>query len=139
MDVEINWVAVLLAAVVNMVIGGVWYAPKVFGDTWSKIVGLKESDMKQDAAKAMTGAAVLAVVAAYVLAHLSYVSADFFDTSFLSASLSTAFWLWLGVGFTTLLTQGLFERRPLTWTLITAGNLLVALLAMAWVIGGIGY
>lgn len=138
MEVEVNWLAVVLAAVLNMVIGGLWYAPKVFGDQWSKIVGLKESDMKKDAPKAMAGAAVLAVVTAYVLAHVTYMSAAFFETKFLNSALNTAFWLWFGFGFTTLVTQGLFERRPIRWMVITAGNLLVAMLAMGWVIGAMG-
>jgi len=138
MEVDINWLAVFLAAVVNMIVGGLWYAPKVFGDSWAKIVGLKEADMKENGPKAMTGAAVLAFVTAYILAHATYVVADFFETTFLSAALSVAFWLWLGVGFTTLLTQGFFEGRPVKWMAITAGNLLVAMLAMAWVIGAMG-
>ena len=49
MEVEINWLAVLLAALANMVIGAVWYMPQLFGKEWQKIVGLKDKDMKAGA------------------------------------------------------------------------------------------
>jgi hypothetical protein len=138
MEVQVNWIAIIVATLVNLVIGGIWYAPKVFGDSWSKIVGLKEEEMKKDAPKAMAGALAMGFILAFVLAHVSYVAAEYFNSSLTMSALNSAFWLWLGVGFTTFVTQGLFERRPLKWTLITSSNLLVTMLAMAWVIGLFG-
>ncbi len=36
---SINWLAVVAATVVNMVLGTVWYLPAVFGNAWMKELG----------------------------------------------------------------------------------------------------
>ena len=43
---EINWIAILLAAVSTLVVGFIWYNPKVFGTIWMKEAGLTEEKMK---------------------------------------------------------------------------------------------
>ncbi len=43
---NINWIAILLAALSTLVVGFIWYNPKVFGNIWMKEAGLKEEDMK---------------------------------------------------------------------------------------------
>ena len=41
MEIPINYLAVLAAAVSNMVLGFLWYGP-LFGKTWSKLMGWGE-------------------------------------------------------------------------------------------------
>ena len=43
---NINFLALLLAALSTLVVGFIWYNPKVFGNIWMKESGLKEEDMK---------------------------------------------------------------------------------------------
>lgn len=38
LDFNLNWLAVLVAAIVHMVIGSLWYGP-IFGNVWMKAVG----------------------------------------------------------------------------------------------------
>jgi hypothetical protein len=42
---ELNWVAVVVAAVATIVIGFVWYMPQVFGERWAAASGKSMSDM----------------------------------------------------------------------------------------------
>ena len=35
----VNWLAVIIAAVANIVISTVWYLPQVFGKQWSTLLG----------------------------------------------------------------------------------------------------
>ena len=42
----INWIALLLAALSTLVVGFVWYNPKVFGTIWMKESGMTEEKMK---------------------------------------------------------------------------------------------
>ena len=42
----INWLAVLVAALVPTVIGFIWYNPKVFGNYWMRAAKLTEADIK---------------------------------------------------------------------------------------------
>ena len=43
---NINFLALLLASLSTLVVGFIWYNPKVFGNIWMKEAGLKEEDMK---------------------------------------------------------------------------------------------
>jgi hypothetical protein len=43
---EINFLALLVAAVSTLIIGFVWYHPKIFGTIWMKEAGITEEKMK---------------------------------------------------------------------------------------------
>lgn len=43
---EINYLAILVAAVVPMVLGFLWYNPILFGNTWMREAGMTEEKMK---------------------------------------------------------------------------------------------
>lgn len=43
---HINFLAVLVAALVPLVMGFIWYNPKVFGTAWQKAAGLSDEKMK---------------------------------------------------------------------------------------------
>ena len=42
----INWLAILVAAIVPTIIGFIWYNPKVFGTAWMKASGMTEEKIK---------------------------------------------------------------------------------------------
>lgn len=44
--VHINWLITFLAALIPMVMGFIWYNPKVFGNAWIKATGLAEEELK---------------------------------------------------------------------------------------------
>jgi cation transport ATPase len=135
MDVQVNYLAVLLAGVSTMVVGSIWYAKPVFGETWRKLVGLDEKKMSENAVKALSLTFLASLVSAYVLAHVTYLSNSFFGNSFLQDALSTAFWLWLGFTAARILTHDLFENRPTKLTIMSLGNELVTIMVMGLVIG----
>lgn len=43
---EINWLAMLVAALSTLVVGFVWYNPKVFGGIWMRETGMTEDKAK---------------------------------------------------------------------------------------------
>ncbi len=43
---NINFLALALASLSTLVVGFIWYNPKVFGNIWMKEAGLKQEDMK---------------------------------------------------------------------------------------------
>lgn len=138
MDVQINWWAVVLATVVAMVIGMIWYATPVFGKTWQKLTGKSEKDMKEMSWMPVFFAIVANFVSAWVLAHLVFLSSYFYisrDYSWLSSALMTAFFVWLGFQLTMLIIHDSFEQRPIKLIALTAANQLVVLLSMGLVIG----
>lgn len=56
---DLNWVAVVAAALSTMVIGFVWYMPQVFGTKWAETSGRSMSDMQM----APTGWIVVVIAA----------------------------------------------------------------------------
>jgi len=49
--IELNYLAIIAAAIASMLIGWLWYGP-LFGKQWMKLAGLKKSDMKKMKKKA---------------------------------------------------------------------------------------
>jgi len=139
MEVEVNLMAVLLAVISSMIVGGLWYSDALFGKSWAKMAGIDKSKQSSGAGMALAGMFVLGLVMAYVLAHISYLSAQFFtDYSFLKAAINTGFWVWLGFVLPVTASNMLFEQKRKKLTAINAGNWLVTLLVMGWVIGAVG-
>ncbi len=139
MDVSINYWAVLLAAASTMVGGSIWYSPRVFGNTWMRLVGMEKDKAGEGATKAIAVTIFVSLITAYVLAHVSYLSHSFFANSFLQDSLTTAFWMWLGFTASRFITHDAFERRPRTLTLMNVTHELVTFLVMGLIIGLMGF
>ena len=138
MGVEVNYGAVVLAMLSSMVVGSIWYARSVFGDTWIK---LAKVDMKKKGPAMWVPLVVTALVSlltAYILAHVTYLSNQFFGNSFLQDALMTAFWLWLGLVAARFITHDAFEGRPWKLTLLNVSHELVTLLVMGLIIGYMG-
>src|SRR3989344_8789314 len=117
---EINWLALIAAGVVSMIVGFVWYGP-LFGKTWIKLSGHKEMGDKKDMPKTYGIMFAASLVTAYVLLVLG-------------ANLMTAFWIWLGFQATLLLQSVLFEGKSWNLYFLNAGHQLVSLMAMSWVL-----
>lgn len=138
MEVQANYLAVLLAAVSSMIVGSIWYAPKVFGNKWAKLAGLSESQLKKGGMMPMVWAFVLSLITAYVLSHITYVAHQFFQNSYLQDALKTAFSVWGGFVATRILVHNLFELRPAKLNWLALGNEFVTIMVMGLVIGLLG-
>ncbi len=44
---EINWLVILAATIVPLVIGFIWYNPKVFGNAWMSVTGVTPESAKK--------------------------------------------------------------------------------------------
>lgn len=139
MDVQVNAWGVILAALSSMVVGSIWYAKPVFGDVWMKLAKVKGNKDQNNMGAALGITFLLALLTAYVLAHVSYLSNQFFGNSFMQDALTTAFWMWLGFTGARILTHDLFEGRPNKLTLITISHELVTFMVMGLMIGLCGY
>jgi uncharacterized membrane protein YqgA involved in biofilm formation len=128
-DVTLNFVAIIIAAVLGMLVGAIWFSSLLFGRQWLKAVG-KTVDQTANPAPtyALTSAATL--ITAYVLAHLL----DYAQAGNISKGLQAAFWAWLGFVAPVIGINALFEGKPRNLYLITVGHHLAVLLVMAAVL-----
>lgn len=135
MNVDVNYLAVLLAALSSFVVGMIWYGKPVFGAVWGDMVKLSEAQQKKGMAKAMVFSLFASLLTAYVLAHVAFLSNSYFGNSFLQDALSTAFWLGIGIAATTIVTHDAFEQRRMKLTAINVGGRVATLLTMGLIIG----
>jgi len=139
MDVQVNLWAVFLAMASSMVVGSIWYAQGVFGKTWAKLAKINLSKNKDaNAAGPIIITTVVSLVTAYVLAHLTFIANHFFDQSFLTSALTTAFWVWAGFTAARFMTHDAFESRPFKLTFLNIAHEFVTLMLMGLVIGLMG-
>lgn len=124
--IEINLLAVLVTAAINMSLGFFWYGP-LFGKAWTKLSGFTKEDMekaqKEGMAKSYTFTILGALVMSYVLAH--FISVGGASTAIAGATIG--FWLWLGFIATTTLSGVLWGKKPFNLFILENGYYLVLL------------
>ena len=126
---NINYLAVLVAAVSSILIGGVWFSPILFAKAWQREAGLTDEQVSKGAGKAMTGAIILALVIALNLAM--------FLGKHAGIAWGAGAGALAGIGWATasLATVYLFERRSVMLILIDGGFLAVSYAVMGAIIG----
>lgn len=129
-EVDINYWAVLVAAVASMAVGSIWYAPPVFGNKWMVMIGKTKEDLKGGAMHAMLVAIASALVMSYVLAHM----VDYTQATTWQEGMQTGFWLWLGFIATTTSINYAFQGRKLSLYLLDSANHLVTIMVMAMIL-----
>ena len=135
MSVHINLWAVLLAGVASMVIGTIYYMPKVLGNTWMKLAKVDAKRFVKERPQVMSGVFIAALVVAYVMAQFMYVEHAFYHAGWMSDALLTALLAWLGFSFTTIFVHNALEQRPARSTYIAWGNRFLSYLAMGLILG----
>ncbi len=129
-DIAVNYVAVVVAAVVAFLIGWAWHSPLLFGKMWMELSGMTEKKMKsmpKDAMmKSMVGGFITTLISAYVLAHF----VGYTQATTAVAGAMTGFWAWLGFTATVQMGGVLWEGKPFKLFLIGAGHTLVGMLVM---------
>lgn len=124
--ITINFWAVLVAAIVSMVLGMLWFSPTVFGKIWAKEAGKDIEEMTGGSPGSYLAAFVGAIVVAYILAVFEGYASVVTTTE----GLTVAFYAWLGFVVATSLTQIIWEGRSKKLYAINNGYQLISLLVM---------
>lgn len=132
---EINYIAVVVATLSSMVIGSIWYNPRVFGTYWMTRAGVTPSGNARDAVRPILLTVVVSFITAWVLAGAVYISFDFYGGSFLVNSLVTAVLLWGGFTAARFITHDAFDKRPAGLTVLNIVHEFVTIMVMALIIG----
>ncbi len=134
MPIEVNFVAVILAAVASMVLGFLWYSDVLFGKQWRHLMGISHESVEHAKKKGMAGVyvwgLVLELLTAYVLAHFI----DLAGVADLAMLKALVFWVWLGFMLPVFAGSVLWEKKPFKLLVINALFRLVALFVMGAVI-----
>ena len=130
---DLNWFAVVLAALSNFLIGFVWYSRSALGSRWGDLVGLSEDDMG-DAEGMGPRFALLGLVALLTAIVLGLVMAGLgVDTVVGGAVLGLVLGLVLRAGAHQIHND--FAQRPGELTLIDGAHDAVAMALMGAILG----
>jgi hypothetical protein len=126
MNVEINYLAVLVAALIGFGLGGPWY--NFFAKPWMAAVGKTEAELKSgNQISAYAGAAVASLMVAYALALFI----GFTQANTVVQGILVGLWAWVGFVAAPNLPTYLFSRWPRELYFINNGYHLVSLVVMA--------
>jgi len=114
---EINWLAVIAAAISTFALGGLWYSPAMFFKAWQRGSGLTDDQLQKGGhpGKIYGGAFVLSLIAAAVFALFIGPKPD---VGFATAAGFAAGLCWVGTSFGI---NYLFERKPFCLFLVNGG------------------
>ena len=130
----INYLAVLVSAIIIFALGGLWYSPVLFAKPWIALQNKTEEQMRAEAAGAnmpvlyfvvFVCAFIQAWVLAMVIGHMSQVA----DMSVAHAAIFSAL-LWIGFAGSTSFATALFSGAPRQlWAINSLYNLVSFVIA----------
>lgn len=128
---QINWMAVVAAALSMFVLGGLWYSPLLFGNAWMCANGFTEQQVQNfNKARSFGGSFVLALI---MSANLAMFLADPKTTLGWGVAAGTLAGLgWVACAIAVI---ALFENKSWTYIGINAGYLIIAFMVMGAILG----
>jgi hypothetical protein len=135
---SINWLAVLVCVVVNMIVGFIWYNPKTFFPVWWKGIGKSDRDVPGSGSMGMTWA--LTVFASFVQTVFMSLMVTAMGSMMpggatLISGATTGAILWSGFVAPTSLVNKLFAGHGFKIWAIEAGNHLVTFVLFGAILG----
>jgi hypothetical protein len=130
-ELQINFWAVLAAALANFMIGGLWYSPALMGKVWMRANGFTDADLEKGSPVVIFG--VSFIFCLLMAANLAAFLGDPGTTlGFAIAAGAAAGFGWAAMGMGVI---ALFERRPWSYILVNGGYLTVSFTAMGAILG----
>ena len=127
----ISGLAIIAAAVVNMIIGMAWYSKYLFGNVWLELIGKKQQDLMKNASRAYSTIYVASLVTSAMLAFFINLA----QAGSVMDGMRIGFLAWLGFVATSTLAAYVFEGRPIKLYVLYNTYQLVAFLAMGAILG----
>ena len=127
---DINWLAVIVAAIVKFLIGWGWYSPMLFARQWQELNKMTAAEVQAGLVPALIAEAVGDLIMAYILARF----VGHYGSGF-GVGILVGFMAWLGFVATVLANQIFYERKPQQLVVINGGYILVSLVIMGAIVG----
>ena len=128
---QINYLAVLVAALSTFILGGLWYSPMLFGKVWMRANNFTDADLQSFSKARMFGwSFVFALVMALNLAMFLADPKTDVIWGMTAGALAGLGWVAMAVAII-----GLFENRSWKHILINGGYMTVAFTLMGAILG----
>lgn len=123
---EVDYLSVLIAGIVSMLLGGIWYHTSCFGKKWAAAHNYDISCLKGD-----FWSYLLALINSLIIAWMFAVFYNALGISSLLGAIWLAFLTWFGFVATTQFSGVVWAKKPLNAYFIDAGFFLCALLGIS--------
>lgn len=131
----LNWLAVVVGAVVYFVIGALWFAPQVFGKPWMAAIGWDESRPRPEMNPvSYAGPAIFYLVSAIATGLLAAAT----GTDNLTEGITLGLVVGLGYALVVTTTDAVFDPnkpKPWTWFAISGAYHVLSLALVGAIIG----
>jgi len=128
-----SYVAILAGAILIMILGFIWFHPKVMGKSWMRGAGLTEKDMKEANPIVMVGALLMAGVLSWATSR--YAGHTEPDMSQFVHGMFHGFMPAIMYVAPVLVSKGLFEKKNISWILSGVAYWVIAIT----LVGGVVY
>lgn len=130
---ELNWLAVIVAAIAYFALGALWYMPFAFGRTWQRAIGWDEANPPEAGAVTYAAPALFALVSSIATAIIANAtgSAD------IGSGLVLGLVVGIGYGLAISAYEAVFDPHksgPWVWWAITGAHHLVGLIIVAMIV-----
>jgi hypothetical protein len=122
----VNWIAIAAAVGSAFVIGGMWYSPLLFVNSWLEMSGVDKPAFDAGLRKALFADLLSAAAMALILNQVLRWS----GATGLASGLLVALLVWMGFVASVLITEVTYEHRPFAFFAISSGYRLVTLEVM---------
>jgi hypothetical protein len=116
----------IVAVLVKIVVGAVWYSPALFLREWQRLQGITDESMQGGMAKSMTTWVIGAILMTFVLAHAVYYA----GAKGVGTGAAVGFFNWVGFILVVHLDDWAAAKRPFKLVVINSGANLIALVVM---------
>lgn len=131
---DLNWLAVIVAAVAYFILGGIWYAPPVMGKAWMKASGIDMADTEGGTSPIIFVAPLLGYVLVAAATAMIAVSTG---TDTFSEGIVLGIVIGFGYAAALIAVIAVFEAKkphPTMWAVITSAYNIIGLMITAVII-----
>jgi len=127
----LNILAIVIAFIVNVVIGAFWYSPAGFGKKWSKLTGV---DMMKTPKKETNRAIIFVAISSLLQAFILALVLNTLAPATVFEAITSTLIIWFGLTAITTIGNTLYQRQSLKLWWINASFFLVVMVINAIVI-----
>jgi hypothetical protein len=130
---ELNWLAVIVAAIAFFALGAVWYAPPVFGRAWQHAAGAQVPEGTRPGIAYYVGPLATCLLSTVATALLAVAT----GTDTVGEAIVLGLVVGVGVAAAVAFVGGVFDPhkpQPLVWFVIFGGYQVVGLLIVATIV-----
>lgn len=137
---NVNWLSMAISTIIPMVVGFIYYHPKVFGNAWMNSLGITEEDIrKQNMAKTYGIAIVMSFILSFFLLNFNNMPGQEGEFDTFKHGAFHGMFVTIVIAMPLLMTNGLFELKSLKNIFINIGYWLITLVLMGGVLDAMNH